>query len=324
MPARLDDAALPVPLPEQDRSRWDRDAIARGDARCSTPRSHAGAPGPLSDRGRHLRDALPGRRRRRTRTGPGSPALRAPRARAPIRRAFASNRAFAVARAHGARAGLALLDEVAADDAADYPYAHLVRGALLDELGRPRSRGRLRSSARPTRRATHTRRARSASASSASGGAKGHHELRREARHDGSRDAVRARRRGREEDVRRPLLHGQRLDVLRAHQDGLHGAGGAIAIRRSARTALRAPDGLHRSTPEGHGLRDARGPADRRRPRRLDPPRPFLLCHRASKPPHHGGHAGDRCRIAAITSRPCRKSAGRSVSIQGPTRPPKE
>jgi len=42
------------------------------------------------------------------------------------------NRAFAVARAVGPNEGLALLDE----QPLDYPYAHLVRGALLEELGR--------------------------------------------------------------------------------------------------------------------------------------------------------------------------------------------
>ena len=42
------------------------------------------------------------------------------------------NRAFAVARARGAGEGLALLD----DSVADYPYVHLIRGALFEELGR--------------------------------------------------------------------------------------------------------------------------------------------------------------------------------------------
>mgnify|MGYP001599247136 CR=1 FL=1 len=41
------------------------------------------------------------------------------------------NRAFAVARAEGASAGLALLD----DTVADAPYADAVRGELLEELG---------------------------------------------------------------------------------------------------------------------------------------------------------------------------------------------
>jgi len=46
------------------------------------------------------------------------------------------NRAFAVARADGPAAGLALLDRDGAVDVASYPYVHLVRGTLLEELGR--------------------------------------------------------------------------------------------------------------------------------------------------------------------------------------------
>ena len=46
------------------------------------------------------------------------------------------NRAFAVGRAEGPSYGLALLDQDGGPDARDYPYLHLVRGALLEELGR--------------------------------------------------------------------------------------------------------------------------------------------------------------------------------------------
>lgn len=42
------------------------------------------------------------------------------------------NRAFAVGQAHGPQEGLALLDA----SVAGYPYTELVRGALLEELGR--------------------------------------------------------------------------------------------------------------------------------------------------------------------------------------------
>jgi predicted RNA polymerase sigma factor len=45
------------------------------------------------------------------------------------------NRAFAAGRAHGPAAGLALLDEPA-HDVGSYPYADVVRGALLEEAGR--------------------------------------------------------------------------------------------------------------------------------------------------------------------------------------------
>jgi RNA polymerase sigma-70 factor (ECF subfamily) len=46
------------------------------------------------------------------------------------------NRAFALARASDASAGLALLDDNSTIDGNDYAYVHLVRGSLLEELGR--------------------------------------------------------------------------------------------------------------------------------------------------------------------------------------------
>ena len=46
------------------------------------------------------------------------------------------NRAFAVGRAEGPSDGLALLDQDDGLNVRDYPYVHLVRGALLEELGR--------------------------------------------------------------------------------------------------------------------------------------------------------------------------------------------
>jgi RNA polymerase sigma-70 factor (ECF subfamily) len=46
------------------------------------------------------------------------------------------NRAFAVARSDGPERGLALLEPGGEPDVTGYPYLHLVRGALLTELGR--------------------------------------------------------------------------------------------------------------------------------------------------------------------------------------------
>ena len=46
------------------------------------------------------------------------------------------NRAFALARAEGPAAGLALLEQEGGIDVSGFPYVHLVRGALLEELGR--------------------------------------------------------------------------------------------------------------------------------------------------------------------------------------------
>ena len=48
----------------------------------------------------------------------------------------ALNRAIVVARTHGANEGLALLDDLAVELAAYYPF-HAARGAMMDELGQP-------------------------------------------------------------------------------------------------------------------------------------------------------------------------------------------
>lgn len=128
--ARLDATGAPVPLPEQDRSRWDPAAIAEGTALLEAA-LHAGVPGPMQ-----LEAAISATHCRANTAAStdwqeiaelyalldgvqAAPAVRV-------------NRAFAVARARGASEGLALLD----DRVAGYPYAHLVRGALLEELGR--------------------------------------------------------------------------------------------------------------------------------------------------------------------------------------------
>ena len=46
------------------------------------------------------------------------------------------NRSFALAKAHGGEVGLALLECDDGLDVREYPYYHLVRGAILEELGR--------------------------------------------------------------------------------------------------------------------------------------------------------------------------------------------
>ena len=134
MPARLGDDGQPLSLEQQDRSRWHSETI---DEACAL-----------------LREALD-----RRRPGPyqieaaiaavhcSSPSAEATDWReiavlyeslekyraSPIVRV---NRAFAVGRAHGAKAGLALLEEVMDHPALEtYPYAHLVRGVLCEELG---------------------------------------------------------------------------------------------------------------------------------------------------------------------------------------------
>jgi RNA polymerase sigma-70 factor, ECF subfamily len=132
--ARLGATGDPVPLPEQDRSRWDRAAITQAtrilDAALAMSRR-----GPLqieaaisathcqaftaADTNWHEISALYGLLEELRPT----PAVRV-------------NRAFAAARSHGPQAGLALLDDRSTIDASTYPYVHLVRGTLLAELGR--------------------------------------------------------------------------------------------------------------------------------------------------------------------------------------------
>jgi RNA polymerase sigma-70 factor (ECF subfamily) len=132
--ARLDERGEPVPLPEQDRGRWDHEAIERATALLEHA-LHAGEPGPFQTEAAiaavHCRAAaadatdwgeiaalyalLEGFR--------PTPAVRV-------------NRAVAVGRASGPAAGLALLEVQDGIDASRYPYVHLVRGALLGELGR--------------------------------------------------------------------------------------------------------------------------------------------------------------------------------------------
>lgn len=130
--ARLDAGGEPVPLPEQDRSRWDRGAIARATALLDRALS-VGAPGPYQ-----------------TEAAIAAVHCRAPDADATEWGELAAlyallegfrptpavrvNRAFALGRAEGPGRGLDLLarDDI---DAAAYPYVHLVRGALLAEAG---------------------------------------------------------------------------------------------------------------------------------------------------------------------------------------------
>lgn len=128
--ARLDEQGAPVPLPEQDRSRWDRpmideaaailrDALVRGTAgpfqleaaisavHCEALAADDTDWGQIAELYRLLEAARP------------SPTVRI-------------NRAFALSRVEGAAAGLELLEFGVAGDE---PYLALVRGVLLAELG---------------------------------------------------------------------------------------------------------------------------------------------------------------------------------------------
>jgi RNA polymerase sigma-70 factor (ECF subfamily) len=129
-PARIDASGAPIPLPEQDRSRWDKAAIAEGTAILDAALA-AGAPGAFQ-----IEAAISATHCRATTAADTDWAelaglyelLERARPSAGVR----VNRAFAIGKAHGAGEGLALLD----GSVAGYSYAELVRGALLEELGR--------------------------------------------------------------------------------------------------------------------------------------------------------------------------------------------
>ncbi len=132
--ARLDDAGNPVPLPEQDRTRWDKLAIHT--ATQLLERALAlGRAGPFQTEAAILAVHC------RARTADATEwaeiaALYALLERFRPTPAVRVNRAFAVTRAEGAEAGLALLEDDGGMDVQGYPYFHLVRGAILEELGR--------------------------------------------------------------------------------------------------------------------------------------------------------------------------------------------
>jgi RNA polymerase sigma-70 factor, ECF subfamily len=134
-PARLNEDGAPVPLPEQDRSRWDAHAITEAAALLETTLAtrpagpflieaaisalHSRAPSADETDWKQIAELYSLLERQRP-----TPAVRV-------------NRVFAVARAHDPTTALALLDQrdgVIDTDA--YPYTHLVRGVLLADLGR--------------------------------------------------------------------------------------------------------------------------------------------------------------------------------------------
>lgn len=131
--ARLDRDGQPVKLPDQDRSAWDHEAI-RAAASLLARTLAQGRPGPFQLEAAIA--AVHGEAKSAEATDWRQIAelyrlLEAARP-SPVVRV---NRAFAVARAEGPRAGLALLAETEVP-ASRYPYADLVRGVLLAELGR--------------------------------------------------------------------------------------------------------------------------------------------------------------------------------------------
>jgi RNA polymerase sigma-70 factor, ECF subfamily len=131
-PARLDAAGAPVPLPDQDRNRWDGAAIA-GAVTVLEGALARGRPGALQ-----IEAAISATHCRAASAADTDwaeiAALYALLERFEPSPVVRVNRAFAVARASGPAAGMALLDGDL--DTSSVPYAHLVRGVLLAELGR--------------------------------------------------------------------------------------------------------------------------------------------------------------------------------------------
>jgi len=137
MPARLGPDGLPVPLPEQNRGRWDRLLIRRGFTALLRAQRLGGPPGPYV-----LQAAIAaGHARARTAAETDWRQI------AELYRGLAAltpspvvelNRAVAVAMADGPAAGLRIVDGLAGDPAlAGYHHLPSVRGDLLARLGRP-------------------------------------------------------------------------------------------------------------------------------------------------------------------------------------------
>jgi RNA polymerase sigma-70 factor (ECF subfamily) len=130
--ARLDEHGNPVPLPDQDRARWDGEAIARATALLERALG-AGAPGPFQT------EAAIAAVHSRARTADATEWAEIASLYALLEGfrptpAVRVNRAFALGKARSPADGLELLAR-ADIDARSYPYVHLVRGALLADAG---------------------------------------------------------------------------------------------------------------------------------------------------------------------------------------------
>jgi predicted RNA polymerase sigma factor len=136
IPARLSPDGLPVPLPEQNRGRWDQLLIRRGFTALLRAERLGGPPGPYVLQAATA--ACHARARIAADTDWAQIALLyqalAAIAPSPV---VELNRAVAVAMAHGSEQGLEIIDGLAAEPAlAGYHHLPSVRGDLLARLGR--------------------------------------------------------------------------------------------------------------------------------------------------------------------------------------------
>jgi predicted RNA polymerase sigma factor len=134
--ARLSPAGLPVPLPEQNRGRWDQLLIRRGFAALLRAERLGGTPGPYVLQAAiavcHARARAP-EQTDWTRIAALYQVL-ALLTRSPV---VELNRAVAVAMASGPEQGLEIIDGIAVEPAlAGYHHLPSVRGDLLARLGR--------------------------------------------------------------------------------------------------------------------------------------------------------------------------------------------
>ncbi|MFZ5896246.1 MAG: RNA polymerase sigma factor [Myxococcota bacterium] len=153
--ARLDAQGEPVPLPDQDRSRWDEAAILLATHMLETALA-AGKPGPMQIEAAIAAVHCKAKTASDTNWREIASLYALLENLRPIP-AVRVNRAFALGMATNASAGLRLLDS-ADIDAQSYPYVHLVRGTLLADAGQSAAAAEsLREAARLSRNA-HERR----------------------------------------------------------------------------------------------------------------------------------------------------------------------
>jgi RNA polymerase sigma factor (sigma-70 family) len=136
IPARTEADGTPILLPEQDRARWDRLRMQRGSAALDRAQRLGGANGAYA-----LQASIAACHARAPRMQ-DTDWLRIAALYAELMRVMPTpvvelNRAVAVSRAHGAGAGLAIIDALAdARQLRDYAPLPAARGDLLRQLGR--------------------------------------------------------------------------------------------------------------------------------------------------------------------------------------------